>query len=175
MFIPLIYSYYCNLDLYWRLHWTCLCGPKGRDRCSKWYLGHVGPSLAPCERGNRCKWAFKLVAGGTAFSEATSFIPFILSWAGDPDSRCRLVPPPWLFGSQWLTSDGDPDAQIFSLAPHGLRLGSEIPLWPGSAAHHCLDSHQDVSVSDEEPWGLRWSDNQIVFVCVTACSPPTIT
>lgn len=25
--------------------WSC----RGRDRCSKWYLGHVRPSLAPCE------------------------------------------------------------------------------------------------------------------------------
>lgn len=28
---------------------TCTRGSKARDRCSKWYLGHVRPSLALCE------------------------------------------------------------------------------------------------------------------------------
>lgn len=122
--------------------WPC----RGRDRCSKWYLGHGRPSLAPCE-------------GETDVNELLSWwlveqhspkLPHL-----SPSSSSELGIQTVAGGSGLLRDFLEAGESFVMMTqmpplfcpppptPPSLRLGSEIPSRPGNSAHHSLNPHQE--------------------------------
>lgn len=113
------------------LYCTYIRGPKGRDRCSKWYLGHVRPSLALCEGETDVNELLSL----WLVEQHSPKLPHL-----SPSSSSELGIQTVAGGSgllrdvleEWLICDDNPDALIFCLAPHASLWGLKYPHVPAT-------------------------------------------
>lgn len=108
-----------------------VCSSKSKNRWGNWYLGHPRPSSALCEGETDVN---ELLSCGWRNGILCSYLTYPPHPLLSPASRQPLEAPAWVFGSEGVTWDGDPDALIFCLP--FLCFRPEIRSSPCSSARH---------------------------------------